>query len=255
MKQCRVDAFVVGPKKREFFGCYEWICIRCVSEGKRRRYFQLDYRSFWSMVDDNFCIVDMHKGNFADFFGAQSQGTNIFFFFCGTEPSPQSKRRTRGHRRLIQASSFDTKQTFNTTQKPFKSSDFCTNVFLFQGCPSPPQKKKTHSPFPLEENVGVFPSKLSLFCLDAQKTNPFGFGKIWVFFHQRISPHPNESWEVDGGVTVRTAALAGMAGANEVVAGSAIFGASNVRRSIRQGTGWVGGGDGFGGLLEKTIRD
>jgi len=40
-----------------------------------------------------------------------------------------------------------------------------------------------------------------------------------------------------------------MAGANEVVAGSAIFGASNLRRSIRQG------GDGFGGLLEKTIRD
>ena len=39
---------------------------------------------------------------------------------------------------------------------------------------------------------------------------------------------------------MRTAALAGMAGANEVVAGSAIFGASNLRRSIRQG-GWVGG--------------
>ena len=32
------------------------------------------------MVDDNFCIVDMHKGNLAEFFGAQSEGTNILFF-------------------------------------------------------------------------------------------------------------------------------------------------------------------------------
>lgn len=57
---------------------------------------------------------------------------------------------------------------------------------------------------------------------------------------------------------MRTAALAGMAGANEVVAGSAIFGASNLRRSIRHGTRGnteFVGGDGFGLLEKKQLDD
>ena len=188
MKQCRVDAFVVGPKKREFFGCYEWICIRCVSEGKRRRYFQLDYRSFWSMVDDNFCIVDMHKGNFADFFRCTITRYQHLFLFCGTEPSPQSKRRTRGHRRLIQASSFDTKQTFNTTQKPFKSSDFCTNVFLFQGCPSPPPKKKHTAPSLWKRMWVCFHQNFPFFVWMPKKPTPLDSEKSGCFFINEFLP-------------------------------------------------------------------
>ena len=41
--------------------------------------------------------------------------------------------------------------------------------------------------------------------------------------------------KVDGGITVRTAALAVAAGANEAVAGTAVFGAKDLRRAIRWG--------------------
>ena len=40
---------------------------------------------------------------------------------------------------------------------------------------------------------------------------------------------------MDGGITVRTAALAAAAGANEAVAGTAVFGAKDLRRAIRWG--------------------
>lgn len=46
-----------------------------------------------------------------------------------------------------------------------------------------------------------------------------------------VKPHPGE---VDGGITARTAALSALAGANEAVAGSAVFGAANLRRAIRR---------------------
>ena len=42
-----------------------------------------------------------------------------------------------------------------------------------------------------------------------------------------------QNLQVDGGITVRTAALAAAAGANEAVAGTAVFGAKDVRRAIR----------------------
>ena len=136
----------------------------------------LDYRSFWSIVDDNFCIVDMHKGNLAEFFGAQSEGTNIFFFFCGTEPTPQSKRRSQGHRHFIhQASFFDTKETFDTTQKPFKSSDFCRRFAFGRKC-------------------GCVSIKTSPFLFGCLKNpTPLDSEKSGRFFIKHFSPHPSTS--------------------------------------------------------------
>ncbi|CAL1148208.1 unnamed protein product [Cladocopium goreaui] len=51
--------------------------------------------------------------------------------------------------------------------------------------------------------------------------------------HQLREAFPHKSLEVDGGITVRTAALAAAAGANEAVAGTAVFGAKDLRRAIR----------------------
>ncbi|CAK9093905.1 unnamed protein product [Durusdinium trenchii] len=71
-------------------------------------------------------------------------------------------------------------------------------------------------------------------------TVPPGFGgqafmpEVLPKLRELRETFPGKSLEVDGGVTVRTAALAAAAGANEAVAGSAVFGAKDLRKSIRE---------------------
>ena len=128
---------------------------------------------------------------------------------------------------IYQRSSFDPKETFNqhntkTLQKP--------RFFLRFLLSRVPKKNKTN---PLRV------SSTSPFCFGCQK-QPLGPWKNHGLvsretFLPHVFPIQTSVVQVDGGITVKTAALAAMAGANEVVAGSAIFGASNLRRSIRHG--------------------
>lgn len=101
-------------------------------------------------------------------FLVHNQKVPTSFSFCGTEPTPQSKRRSQGHRHFIhQASFFDTKETFDT-QKPFKSSDFYRHFAFGRKCGC--------------VSIKTFP----LFVWMPKKPNPLGFWKIWAFFHQPL---------------------------------------------------------------------
>lgn len=73
------------------------------------------------------------------------------------------------------------------------------------------------------------------------------------FRTERRTVVPPPLLQVDGGVTVRTAALAAAAGANEAVAGSAVFGAKDLRKSIRRGLDGrlAGAGAGAGEIWRK----
>lgn len=98
-------------------------------------------------------------------FLVHNQKVPTSFSFCGTEPTPQSKRRSQGHRHFIHQAS----------QKPFKSSDFCRH-------------------FAFGRKMWVcFHQNIPLLVWMPKKPNPLDSEKSGRFFINHFSPHPSTS--------------------------------------------------------------